>query len=466
MAVTWQELAAAHRARQQASINPEWILSPESLAKLAGTGLPDEGRLIERRVVEKSGLLTDKELGITEHYSVRALLNMMATGKLSALEVTVAFCKRAALAQQLTADSENNIFGRTLNPLRPNLTAGGSSGGEGALVAFRGSPIGVGTDIAGSVRIPSLCCGVYGFKPSIDRVPYGGQAPFPYPMLRAPGGIAPAAGPLAHSVDDLTLFMRAVVGSSTPNASRYDPKSIPLAWRELETYEENKKLTIGILTEDPEYPLQPPVRRALDEAAARLTRAGHRLVTLPHNAASSAGLGGRLSFQYYTILPSPDEKPLDQVLGEPLVASLAKGVHPFTGGFPVDPALELPQRIHALTMARDAYAAAWHTLWRKYELDVVLAPGAATTAVPHDSYGVPVYTCMWNLIDYPAGIIPFGKASKDLDPHPQKAVGPFEPDYDPNAMDGAPCAVQVVAPRLQDEECLQAMRIIDQALKN
>lgn len=220
-------------------------------------------------------------------------------------------------------------------------------------------------------------------------------------MLHVPGGIAPAAGPLAQSVDDLELFMRAVVGSGTPNATRYDSKALSLAWRELESSELSKQLTIGVLAEDPDYPLHPPVRRALDEAVARLSAAGHRLITLPHDDTSNgAGLGGRLSFQYYAILPPPpDAKPLDQLLGEPLVASLAKGVHPFTKGFPVDPALDLPQRLHALTMARDAYAEAWHTLWQTHKLDVVLAPGAAHTAVPHDTYGVPVYTCMWNLID-------------------------------------------------------------------
>jgi amidase len=156
-----------------------------------------------------------------------------------------------------------------------------------------------------------------------------------------------------------------------------------------------KHLTIGLLAEDPGYPLQPPVRRTFQEAAARLTRSGHRLVVLPHNATTSgAGLGSRLSFQYYGILPpAADVKPLDQILGEPLVASLAKGVHP------VDPTLDLPQRLHELTEARDSYASAWHRLWHAHALDVILAPGAATTAVPHDSYGVLVYTCMWNLID-------------------------------------------------------------------
>lgn len=75
----------------------------------------------------------------------------------------------------MTADSENNVFGRVLNPNKLTLTAGGSSGGEGALVGMRGSILGVGTDIGGSIRIPAFCCGTYGFKPSTDRVPFGGQ---------------------------------------------------------------------------------------------------------------------------------------------------------------------------------------------------------------------------------------------------------------------------------------------------
>jgi amidase len=59
----------------------------------------------------------------------------------------------------MTADSHNNVFGRTLNPHNTSLTAGGSSGGEGALVAFRGSPLGIGTDVAGSLMLfPAQFC--------------------------------------------------------------------------------------------------------------------------------------------------------------------------------------------------------------------------------------------------------------------------------------------------------------------
>jgi amidase len=75
----------------------------------------------------------------------------------------------------MTADSHNNVFGRTLNPWNLSCTAGGSTGGEGSLLAMRGSVLGAATDIAGSIRIPALCCGVTGFKPSSGRVPIAGE---------------------------------------------------------------------------------------------------------------------------------------------------------------------------------------------------------------------------------------------------------------------------------------------------
>jgi len=108
----------------------------------------------------------------------------------------------------MTADSHNNIFGRTLNPARLSLSAGGSSGGEGALSALCGSVLGIGTDIAGSIRIPAFCNGVIGFKPSTHRVPFGGQTS----PARAGGvGIAPCAGPICRNVDDAEYFMRHIL---------------------------------------------------------------------------------------------------------------------------------------------------------------------------------------------------------------------------------------------------------------
>ena len=98
----------------------------------------------------------------------------------------------------MTADSDNPLNSRTLNPNKLSLTAGGSTGGEGALLALRGSPLGIGTDIAGSIRIPALCDGIYGFKPSTQRVPYAGNCP--PGRLGTPSPVVASIGPEAHSV--------------------------------------------------------------------------------------------------------------------------------------------------------------------------------------------------------------------------------------------------------------------------
>jgi amidase len=80
------------------------------------------------------------------------------------------YCKTNIPQTMMTGDSHNNIFGRVLNPNKLKLGAGGSSGGEGALVAMRGSILGVGTDIGGSIRIPALCNGSYGMGSTFEHI--------------------------------------------------------------------------------------------------------------------------------------------------------------------------------------------------------------------------------------------------------------------------------------------------------
>lgn len=70
------------------------------------------------------------------------------------------------------SESVNNLWGRTTNPFNRKLTCGGSSGGEGSLIGLRGSIMGVGSDLGGSVRIPAAFQGLYGLRPSYNRVPY------------------------------------------------------------------------------------------------------------------------------------------------------------------------------------------------------------------------------------------------------------------------------------------------------
>lgn len=84
----------------------------------------------------------------------------------------VVYCKTNVPQTVLSADTVNNIFGRTLNPVVRNIIPGGSSGGEAALLACKGSILGIGTDTGGSIRVPCAACELYGLKPSSGRVSY------------------------------------------------------------------------------------------------------------------------------------------------------------------------------------------------------------------------------------------------------------------------------------------------------
>jgi Asp-tRNA(Asn)/Glu-tRNA(Gln) amidotransferase A subunit family amidase len=102
-----------------------------------------------------------------------------------------------------SAETVNPIFGRSNNPRNPAYTTGGSSGGEGALVAAGASPLGLGSDIAGSVRIPTAENGCVSLKPTAKRVPSDGHVP----AILNPIGDWNTAGPLARRVEDLALAL-------------------------------------------------------------------------------------------------------------------------------------------------------------------------------------------------------------------------------------------------------------------
>lgn len=97
----WQTLAAEKRARCQSLIPKAWELPSALVQSLSHPLESSKNNLIELDIPRRSGLLTEKELRITEAYDVRGLLKALASGDFTSLEVTVAFCKRAAIAQQL-----------------------------------------------------------------------------------------------------------------------------------------------------------------------------------------------------------------------------------------------------------------------------------------------------------------------------------------------------------------------------
>ncbi|NWR14313.1 VDHAP protein, partial [Emberiza fucata] len=110
----------------------------------------------------------------------------------------IPFVKTNIPQTMINYDCSNPIFGQTLNPLNPQRGPGGSSGGEGALIAGGGSILGMGSDVAGSIRLPSSFCGLCGPKPTGNRI-----SPF---VLTVTGVL----GPMAQDVESLALCMKAL----------------------------------------------------------------------------------------------------------------------------------------------------------------------------------------------------------------------------------------------------------------
>src|SRR6185503_17497806 len=106
----------------------------------------------------------------------------------------------AEMAMDYTGD--NPVFGRTNNPHNLTKSPGGSSAGEAVAIATCMSPGGIGSDLAGSIRIPAHFCGISGFKPATGYVPRGGQ----FPPSTGPYSLGAVMGPMARSVNDLDLL--------------------------------------------------------------------------------------------------------------------------------------------------------------------------------------------------------------------------------------------------------------------
>ncbi|VWB11594.1 amidase [Burkholderia lata] len=157
--------------------------------------------------------------------------------------------------------TSNLVHGHTRNPRNPSLTPGGSSGGAAAAVAAGIGPLAVGTDIGGSVRYPAYACGVHGIRPSLGRVPaFNASSP-----ERAIGAqLMSTAGPIARTIDDLSLALRAF---AAPDPRDPWHVAVPFDGREVP-----KRAALCVRPGG--LQVVPEVEAALRDAARRLVDAG------------------------------------------------------------------------------------------------------------------------------------------------------------------------------------------------
>ncbi|KAF2836191.1 amidase [Patellaria atrata CBS 101060] len=354
-------------------------------------------------------------------------------------------------------ETENPLWGLTVHPKDPDFTPGGSTGGEGALLALNGSLVGWGTDIGGSIRIPAHMLGLYGLKPSSGRLPYQDVAVSTEGQEHVPSVI----GPLARSLSSIHLVTKAVINSCP---WKLDPKCCPLPWREA-MYDEVKSrpLVIGLLLDDGVVKVHPPIERVLKEVAAKLKQAGHEIINW------DPADNHRECIEIMVSDGGEDIRREVQAGGEPFIPHVEALVNK---GKPIS-VYEYWQLNKRKLAAQKRYMDKWNSmrsLITGREVDILLMPTMSHSAVPHRRCRWVGYTKIWNFLDYSTVVIPSGDVSKELDPGneiqssyvPRNDLDRWNWEtYDIEKMDGMAISVQIVGRRLEEEKVLGVAQVID-----
>ncbi|KAH8749233.1 amidase [Diaporthe sp. PMI_573] len=359
----------------------------------------------------------------------------------------------------MMGESVNNIFGRTVNPRNRQLTTGGSSGGESALVTFRASFLGVGTDIGGSIRHPSSYTGLYALRPSHGRVSYQNVTN----TYLGQEAVRSCAGPMCRSPEDVRLFMSSLVGTKP---WLYDPQCLPLPWR---TEEEKlpSKLSFGFAMGDGHVTPSPPLRRAMDITKAKLLAAGHEIIEfVPYEMATAAEIiykmweaDGGYEFQRDT-----------DATGEPLQDFIEKWVGHSAGVKP-QTAFETWQNQHQRALLAEKFLNRWQRTAEQTStgrpIDALIMPSTPFPAIRHDG-GYPwQYGTLSPLLDLTTGVFPVTKVDLEKDRVPEdwqpiSAKDKEVMDYygKPENHEDALIGLALIARRLEEEKVTAMLHVI------
>jgi fatty acid amide hydrolase len=318
-------------------------------------------------------------------------------------------------------ESVNRVYGRTNNPINPKFTCGGSSGGEGAIVGAGASPVGVGSDIGGSVRFPAAFCGICSIKPTMWRTPdltrYGETA--------LEGPIGSVAGVLGNYAEDLDLFL-GIINESAAHRRKVEP---------LRDYKqvEVSKLKIGFYVSDGIFEPMPAIQRGVREAVEKLKSLGAEVVEFKPPRLNVA------EEIFLRILTTDDaelftkvldgEKPLPQLKNMFMLAQASPGKRkainsaarffgqknvtrliPYFGGQGAPHLREWAEK-------QAVYRAEFLASMDAEKLDAIIGPVCALPAFLHDSVDKVglggTYTLLYNVLGFPAGVARISEVRKE-----------------------------------------------------
>ncbi|KAL9604624.1 MAG: hypothetical protein Q9219_000344 [cf. Caloplaca sp. 3 TL-2023] len=378
----------------------------------------------------------------------------------------ILYCKTSVPQSLMSGETTNNIIGYTWNPKNRNLTAGGSSGGEGALISLRGSPAGFGTDIGGSVRIPAAFNGLYGLRPSGGRLPYEGVAN----SMDGQNSVLSVVGPLADSVATLRLLMKSLL-SREPWL--HDPLVHEIPWREEQAQlSPDSRLSFAVLRDDGAVSPHPPVRRAIDTVVGALRKQGHKVIDWKP---PSHKRGINIILESWLYDSGADVRSAVELSGEPMIPQI-------TGFYGGDRVKEPPKDatfIAANNVAKRGYQKEYMEYWNSTAeltgtgkpVDIVIWPAAPFSASRPTKYTYYGYSAIVNTLDYTTCTLPVTTVDKNVDVVDKN----FEPlsdvdkevmaGYDPEIFDGSHVAVQMIGRRLQEEKVLAVTEYVAGLLK-
>ncbi len=306
--------------------------------------------------------------------------------------------------------TDNPVYGRTNNPLDLTRTPGGSSGGGAAALVAGMVPLEFGSDIGGSIRVPSAFCGVYGHKPSHDLAPQRGHTPPPFDGAGPPLNVV---GPLARCVSDLSLALDILAGPDELTGVGYR-LDLPQA-----RHAGIGEFRILIVDSHPLAAVDSEIRQTLHDLAARLAAAGANVAyesdLLPDLTVAQSA--------YWTLLTTVMSR------GGPPQAALGPGT------------ISAHDWMNALDVQLDCRRQ-WGRLFESF--DIVLAPVMGVVAFPHDAspfndrihvidgqqtpYAAQIaWPAIATLANLPATAFPAGKTKSGL-PIGLQAIGPYLED--------------------------------------
>ncbi len=328
---------------------------------------------------------------------------------------------------KLAGDYQSNspVFGCAYNPWDLNCTPGGSTGGGGAAVAAGLSPLDLGSDIGGSIRIPAHFCGVFGLKPTDRLVPTTGHIPELPGMPKSIRHML-TVGPLARSVEDLRLCLSIIAGTDERQPE------IPPVPMESSTGRSLKDYRFAWTDRFGDVSVTAETRNAIHKLVATLTNLGCRIEqhNPPHFdfnaawetygavAAFEVGVSQPLSFDPIRMLLTYDFYERTQ--------TQSKRRSPITRGFWRTATFSLQRYMKALTQ-RDRFVCLMDQFLDNW--DAWLCPVAPVPAFTHRSSGKPIevdgvrqpyfmacgaYTTILNLTGHPVVVLPVGQSKEGL----------------------------------------------------